>query len=124
MEAVGLPIQFLQKSDRVEIFAAAMLVGNPFAGATPVVEVEHRGDRIHAQPIGVIFGEPVVRAGEQKGADLVAREVEDVGVPLGLKSLARVEMLIQRGPVETARALNASVGKCAGTQSRMTPMPR
>jgi hypothetical protein len=52
----------------------------------------------------VIFGEPVVRAREEKATYLVAREIENVSAPLRMKSLARIEVLIQRGSVETAEA--------------------
>src|SRR5271156_6528231 len=104
METVGLSIKLLKERNCGKVLAPAMLVGNPFAGAPSVVEIEHRGNRIHPNSIRVILRQPVVRTGEKKGANLIAREIEDVGIPLGLKSFARVEMLVERGAIEPPEA--------------------
>src|SRR5690242_3193965 len=81
-----------------------MYVRDPLILLAAVVEIEHRGDRIDAQSIGMIFSQPVVRARQQEAADLVASEIEYVGTPFRMLALARIEMLIKRGAVETREA--------------------
>jgi hypothetical protein len=51
-------VEALQEIDRVEILPAAVDVRHPLTGFARVVEVEHRRDGIHTEPIDVIFGEP------------------------------------------------------------------
>ncbi len=90
MAAVHVRIQLLQEADGLQVFVAAVLVGNPLALGASVVEVEHGGDRVHAQAVGVILVEPEQPAGEQEAAHLVTPEVEDVRFPLGMEALARI----------------------------------
>jgi hypothetical protein len=43
-----------QEIDRLPVFAPALIVGHPVAALAAVIAVEHRGDRIDAQPIDMI----------------------------------------------------------------------
>jgi hypothetical protein len=99
------------------------LLGIHSPALAAVVEVEHRGDRVDAQAVGVEFAEPPERAGDEEIAHFVAAVVENVGIPVGMIALARVEMLVQRGAVEAAERERV-LGKMRGTQSRITPIPR
>ena len=74
-------VHLLEELHRLEVLAAAVHVGRPLAGLAGVVEVEHRRDRIHAQPVDVELLEPVQRVGDQEVAHLAAAEVEDVACP-------------------------------------------
>src|SRR5687767_2821408 len=94
-------VQFFQKRDRFEVLATAKSVRHPLAFVAAVVEIKHRRDRIHAQSIDVKLLEPVERVGEQKITYLVAAVVEDVSAPIRMLAFARIEMLVQRGTVET-----------------------
>src|SRR6516225_10034360 len=47
-----------QKCDRLKILPPAILVRNPAALRTAVIEVEHRGDRVDAQAIGPVTIKP------------------------------------------------------------------
>ena len=78
-----------------------------------VVEVEHGGDRVHAQAVDVILVEPEQRAGEQEAAHLVAPEVEDVRFPLGMEALARVGVLVEMRAVEVGEPVRV-VGEVRG----------
>ena len=64
-------MQLLQEGDRFEIFAPAIAIRNPFARCARVVAIEHRSDRIDAQPVDVEALQPMQRAGDQEAADLV-----------------------------------------------------
>ena len=102
MAAVNIRIHLLQEADGLQVLIAAVAVGNPFAGLARVVEVEHGGDRVHAQAVSVILVEPEQRAGEQEAAHLVAAEVKDVRFPLRMEALARVRVLVEVRTVEVS----------------------
>ena len=75
-----------------------------------VVEVEHRGDGVDAQAVGVELAQPVERVREQEVAHLVAAEVEDERAPVGVRAAARVGVLVERRAVEAARAPSRRAG--------------
>ena len=93
-------VQLLEERDRVEVLPAAEAVRHPFAGLARVVEVEHRGDGVDAQPVGVELLEPVEGVREEEVPHLVAAVVEDERAPVGMRAAARVGVLVQRGAVE------------------------
>ena len=93
-------IELLQELDRLEVLVAAVLVGHPLARVARVVEVEHRGDAVDPEPIGVELLEPVERVREQEVADLAPAEVEDVRAPLGMPAAPWVGVLVERCAVE------------------------
>ena len=90
----------LQERDGLEVLAAAELVRHPLARLARVVEVEHRGDGVDAQPVDVELLEPEERVREQEVAHLVAAEVEDERAPVGMRAAARVGVLVERRAVE------------------------
>ena len=98
--AVDDLVELLEERDRVEVLAAAELVGDPLALAARVVEVQHRGDRVDADPVGVVLAQPEQRVGDQEVADLVAAEVEHERAPVRMRAAPRVGVLVQRGAVE------------------------
>src|SRR6185437_14537284 len=79
---------------------AAVSVWQPFALAAGIVEREHRGDRIDAEPINVEAVDPVEGVAVEEVRDLGAAEVVDRGVPVRMKALARIGVLVKRGAVE------------------------
>ena len=70
-----------------------------------VVEIEHGGDGVHAQSVDVIFVEPEHGARHQEAAHFGASVVEDVSLPVGMKSLARVGVLVEMRAVEVGEAV-------------------
>ena len=98
-------VELAQEHDRVEVLAAAELVGDPLAFVARVVEVEHRGDGVDPQPVDVVAVEPTHRARDQERPHLVAAVVEDRRVPVGVVALARVGVLEQVGAVELVQAV-------------------
>ena len=93
-------VDLLQERDRLEVLASAVDVRRPLAVLARVVEVEHRGDGVDAQTVGVELLQPVQRVGDQEVAHLLTSEVEDVGAPLGVLAALRVGVLVQRRAVE------------------------
>src|ERR1044072_7528126 len=103
-------IQFFQQRDRFQVFASAKLIRHPFAFVAAVVEIKHRRHRIYAQAIEMKFPKPIKRVGNQKISYLVTAVVENVGTPVRMFALARIEMLVKRGAVE-ARERESVLGK-------------
>ena len=103
LAGVGDRVQLLQELDRVEVLVAAVHVRHPLALLARVVQVEHRRDRVHAQPVGVVFPQPVQGAREQEVAHLVAAEVEDECAPVGMLAAARILVLVQGRAVEAGQ---------------------
>ena len=66
--------------------------------------------------------QPEQRRGEEEVRHLAPPEIVDQRVPVAVKALPRVLMLVERRAVEPAEPMRVG-GKCAGTQSMMTPMP-
>jgi hypothetical protein len=102
--ARGAPIDggvhLLEEIDGFEVLAAAVLVRRPLAFLARVVEVEHRGDGVHAQPVDVELLQPVRRVRDQEVAHLAAAEVEHERAPVRLLAAARICVLVQRCAVE------------------------
>ena len=95
-----LRVDLAQQLDRLEVLAAAVDVGHPFAGLAGIVEVEHGGDGIDAQPVHVVPLQPVERVGGQEVRDLPPAEIVDQRVPVLVEPEARVGVLVERGSVE------------------------
>ena len=72
----------------------AVDVGLPLAGLAAIVQVQHRGHRIHAQPVKVIVRQPEQGVAQQEAADLVAVVVKDQAAPVGVQAFARVLVLV------------------------------
>ena len=100
LAAVDDLVVLLEEADGVEVLVAAVLVRHPLALLARVVEVEHRGDGVDADAVGVVLAQPVQGVGEQEVAHLVAAVVEDERAPVGVRAAARVVVLVQRRPVE------------------------
>ena len=98
-------VEVPQEVDGFEVLAPAMDVRDPLAGVAAVVAVEHRGDGIDAQPIDMEMLQPMQRAGDQEALHLAAAEIVDVGVPVLVEALARIEMLVEGGAVEAGEAV-------------------
>ena len=98
-------VEVAEEVDGLQVFAAAVAVGNPFAGLSGIVPVEHRGHGVHAQPVNMESAQPVEGRGEHETVHLGASEVVDVGVPVAVKALEGVGVFVQRGAVEAAQAM-------------------
>src|SRR3546814_14244881 len=94
-------IEMTQELDVLQILAAAVLVRYPFTGFARVVAIEHRRNRVDAQPVDVELLQPVQAAGEHEAMHLATPEVVDQRVPNLMKHPARTFMLIP--PTATIR---------------------
>src|SRR5271166_2047416 len=93
------------EADRFKILSTAMDIGGPLALLAAVIAVEHGGDSIDAQPVDVKMLQPIERGGNQEALHFAPSEIVDEGVPILMKSFTRIEMLVERGAVETREAV-------------------
>ena len=98
-------VQAFQKGDGFQVLAAAVDVGNPFAGLAAVVAVKHRRHRIDAQPINPKTLQPVQRIANQKIAHFGAAQVVDQRVPVVVEPLTRVGVFVQRRAVKITQSV-------------------
>jgi hypothetical protein len=105
MVAINSLIQRTQEMNRFQILPATVAVGDPFAIAAAVIEVEHRCHGIHSQPVDVIMLEPEERARHEKGTHFIAAVVEDPAVPVRVVTLPRIGMLVEMRAVEAVESV-------------------
>ena len=101
-------VHALDEINGVEIFAAAELIGNPLAGLAGVVEVEHGGDRIHAEAVDVVLVEPEEGVGDEIVLNFVAAVIVDERAPIGMRALARIGVLVEMRAVELGKAVSVA----------------
>ena len=97
-----LGVDAAQESDRFDVLPAAMLVGNPRAGRTAVVEVEHGRDGIDPQSVDRVALEPEQRVRDQEVRYFGAAVIVDQRAPIEVPALERIGVLVKRGAVEAA----------------------
>jgi hypothetical protein len=93
MNRVYFFVKCPQKFNRVNIFSSAILIGNPFTLLARIIQVKHRCDRIHTQPVAVALFQPENRARYQETAHLVPAVVENITLPVWMITLAWIFML-------------------------------
>ena len=102
--AVHHLVGLAQEADRRQVLPAAVLVGHPLPVLARVVEIEHGGHGVHAQPVDVVLVDPEQGVGDEEGAHLVAAVVEDQRAPVLVFALQRVGVGVQLGAVEHVEA--------------------
>ncbi len=104
MLAVHHGVEFAQEIDGFQILAATVFVGDPVLAR--VIEVQHRGDRVHPQTVQVALLDPVQGAGQQEILHFVTAEVEDQGGPVEMFAQAGIGVFVQRFAVEAGQAVS------------------
>src|SRR5436190_1170749 len=97
---LGDMIELPQELDRLEIFAPAVLVGNPLTGVARVIQIEHRGDGIDAQTIDMEAITPEEGISQKEITHLVAAIIENQSAPVLMGTLAWIFMLVKGGAIE------------------------
>jgi len=113
-------VKVFHEFDGIEILATAMNIGYPFARFPGVVKVEHGSNGIHSQAVDMVFVEPEKSVGDQEVSYFIAPEIKNSGAPVFVLAPARVFVIVKIRASNFARPW-ASLGKCAGTQSSITP---
>ena len=100
-ELVGL----LEEGDRLAVLLASVGVGKPLALPPRIVEVEHRGDGVDAQPVDMEAIDPIEGVAIEEVGDLVPAEVVDRRIPVGMEALAGIRVLVEGGAVEVGEPM-------------------
>ena len=115
-------IQVFQQRDGSDVFMPAELIGNPFSFFPSIIEIEHRGDGIHAQAVDMVAIQPKEPAVQKEVPDLDAIVIEDAAVPVRMVAEPWVGMIVEMRPVELGEPMRI-VWKVRGVQSISTPIP-
>src|SRR5215471_16904629 len=98
-------VETAEEVDRLQILIPAVAIGNPLAGLSGIVEIQHRCDSIDAQSVDVILLQPKECVGDQELPDFIASEVEDQGAPVEMLTLARVFVFVASGTVKARQSM-------------------
>ena len=98
-------VALAEEIDGLQVLTPAVLVGYPLARLAGVVQVEHRGDGIDPQAVGVIVIKPEAGVADEKAAHFVAAVVVDGAAPLRVQALAGQGVLVEVSAVKVAEAV-------------------
>ncbi len=93
-------VHLLEERERLQVLPAAVPVRRPLAVLARVVQIQHRGDGVDPQPVGVELLAPVQGVRHQEVAHLAAAVVEHQRAPVRVLAPARVAVLVQGSAVE------------------------
>src|SRR5712691_2679478 len=96
-------IEFAQEFNRLKIFTPAILVGDPFALATGVIQVQHRGNGVHAEAIDMEAVAPEQRICEKEITDFVTAIIEDQRSPILVGAFAGIFMFVKSGAIKACK---------------------
>src|SRR5688500_10087884 len=100
MVLMHLHVKFLEESDGLQILVAAILVGNPFALLTRIIQIQYGRDGIDPQSVNMISIKPKQGAVEQEVPHLHPTEVKNAAVPLWMVAQTRIFMIVEMRAVE------------------------
>src|SRR5215467_7693182 len=92
----------------MKVFAATVLVGNPFALLAGVVQIEHGGNGVHAQAVDVVFVQPKERVRNQIVLNFIAPVVVDKRAPVGMRALAWIGVFVEVRAVKLRQAVRVA----------------
>src|SRR5438045_3037648 len=94
----------LEEFNGFKILAPAELIWQPFSLFPRIIQVEHRSHRIDAQTIDVKPVAPEERVGGKKVPHFVTAIIENQCPPILMSALARIFVLVKRGPVKSSQS--------------------
>ena len=100
-QAVGLT----NKRHRIQIFATAMHIRQPFAWRSAVIQIQHRRHCVDPQPGHTIALKPEERIGRKKIAYFVPTIIVDQRVPVRMQSLTRIGVFVETGAVKARQRM-------------------
>ena len=96
-------VRLTEKIDSFKVFASAVLIRHPFPVFAGVIEVEHRGDRIHTEAIDVIAFAPGKCTSDKETSDFVTSVVKDQSAPVLVETLTWISVLVERRTVKFSK---------------------
>ncbi len=93
-------IQVPDHFDGLQVFLSAVQIGDPLSVSLSVIQIEHAGHRVHADPVHMIFFHPEKGVGDQIVGNLRPAVIIDQRSPVGMTSLPGIPVLIETGSVK------------------------
>src|SRR4030042_5696113 len=100
MVSIDSFIQSFDEGNSIDVFFSSMLVWNPLAILSPVIQIKHGGHRIGPQSIDMVLIEPEEGTADQKFSHFRPTVVKNMALPVRLKSFFRVCMLIKESAIK------------------------
>ena len=98
-------IEFLNQSNRLNVFNPARLIGLPLSLLAAKIQMQHRGHRIHTQAIQMIVLQPKQRVIDEKTRDLFATVIKNRRVPNRVKATKFIGMFVQGCAIKFCQAV-------------------
>ena len=92
-----------QEFDGLQILLAAVPVGPPLPAI--IIQIQHRGHRVHPQAVDVILPQPIGGRGQQEAAYLRLSEVKDPGTPALMLPFQGIAVLVETRSVKADQAV-------------------
>ena len=89
-------IEAAEEGHGIKVFPAAIRIGRPFALGAGIIQPDHRADRIHPQPIGMVFAQPEQRIGDEESQHLRPAKIIDRCAPIGMRAAPGVGVFVKR----------------------------
>ena len=105
VQGVNAVVERAQKFQGVDVFTAAVAVGQPFTLFAGEVEVKHGGNSIDAQPVDVVFFQPEEGVADEKLTDFITAVIKNIGPPIRMCPQARIFMFIEMGAIKETKAM-------------------
>ena len=101
-------VEAAQKGDGVQVFVAAVLVGQPLAFLLTEIQVQHAGHGVHSIAIQVKSLQPMDGARQQKALHLRPAIVEDQRAPFLMLALAGIGVLVKEAAIEVVQPMQVA----------------
>src|SRR5699024_9720091 len=88
-----------------QIFIFSVLVCHPLSILSAVIQIQHRCNRIHTEPIYVVFLNPEKRVGDQEILDLISSVIKDFGTPVRILPFSGICIFISRSAVKVSQSM-------------------
>ena len=98
----------LQELHRIQVFMAAVNVGNPLSVILSVIQIEHGCHRVHTDAVGMILLCPEQSVGDEEVGYLRSGVIVNQGSPVRMSTLSRVSVLVEAGSVKLRHAPGVS----------------
>ena len=115
-------VQMLEEIYCLQVLITSILVRNPFSVFLSIIQVQHRSNCINAKSINMEMLHPEKCIGNQEVPYLILAKIKYLRPPVRMLSFSWICILVVAVPSNSASPCS-SFGKCAGTQSIMTPIP-
>ena len=115
-------VQMFEELDRFQIFIAAVNIRGPLTVFSSIIQIKNGCHRIDTQSVDMELLNPVKCIGDQEILDFALAKIKDFCSPFRMLALFGIRILVNSIHRQILPVRVHPRGKCAGTQSRITPI--